>query len=212
MIRFAIALTLALFAGASLAQQPVYDHFSPGGALTGTWNAQGLNVGLPAYLTGVLPYANGGVQSVCTQATICNADTLWTNQPSLTLSGTSSAVITNILDPVTSSQIVIPASYVGSQATVTGGGPLQAQGSVGGLGMTAQGSGYTADIGGGFVGGANGSGVANTVGDYIVVSGGTPVDGNTNITASIAQATGIMTVTNCGGGRDPVDRTYLRRT
>jgi hypothetical protein len=158
--------------------------------------AGALSVNVNGYIGGQ------GSQNVCTQSgTPCNADTLWTNQASLTLSGSSTAVLTNIVDPVTSSQLVIPSSYVGAVATVTGGGPLQAQGSVGGLGMTAEGSAYTADIGGGFVGGANGSGVANTVGDYIVVSGGTPVDGNTNITASIAQATGIMTVTNCGGGQ-----------
>ncbi len=47
----------ALFIGVSLAAS--YGVFSPGGALSGTWNSQNVNVGAGgSFITGDLPYAN----------------------------------------------------------------------------------------------------------------------------------------------------------
>jgi len=46
----------------------VYNQFSPGGALSGTWNSQNVNVaaGSP-FITGTLPAGNGGTGSAFTQ-------------------------------------------------------------------------------------------------------------------------------------------------
>src|SRR5882724_113228 len=42
----------------------VYHIFSPGGALSGTWNSQNVNVGAGGSLvTGILPGANGGTSN-----------------------------------------------------------------------------------------------------------------------------------------------------
>jgi hypothetical protein len=38
----------------------VYNQFSPGGALAGTWNSQSVNLSSGAFITGTLPAGNGG--------------------------------------------------------------------------------------------------------------------------------------------------------
>jgi hypothetical protein len=57
---FLCGLTLSLLIGAT-----VYNQFSPGGALSGTWNSQNVNVGAGnPFITGVLPVPNGGTGAV----------------------------------------------------------------------------------------------------------------------------------------------------
>jgi hypothetical protein len=46
---------------AAVALGATYNQFSPGGALSGTWNSQNVNVGAGApYIAGTLPVSNGG--------------------------------------------------------------------------------------------------------------------------------------------------------
>jgi hypothetical protein len=53
---FALGLTLTLLMGAT-----VYYQFSPGGALSGTWNSQNVNVGAGSpFIIGTLPVTAGG--------------------------------------------------------------------------------------------------------------------------------------------------------
>jgi hypothetical protein len=59
-------LSLALVLG-SLLGATVYNQFSPGGALSGTWNSQNVNVGAGSpFITGTLPAGDGGTGSAFT--------------------------------------------------------------------------------------------------------------------------------------------------
>jgi len=53
LILFGFGLSLSLLMGAT-----IYYQFSPGGALSGTWNSQTVNLGSGAFVTGNLPVSN----------------------------------------------------------------------------------------------------------------------------------------------------------
>lgn len=53
----AVSLVLALLVAGSVLGTTAYNVFSPGGALSGTWNLQSVNLGSGAYITGNLPVA-----------------------------------------------------------------------------------------------------------------------------------------------------------
>lgn len=62
-----IGTVTLLWAGILILSAAVYNQFSPGGALSGTWNSQNVNVaaGTP-FITGTLPAGNGGTGSAFT--------------------------------------------------------------------------------------------------------------------------------------------------
>src|SRR5688572_14995301 len=64
--RLGVAILGSVIAFAALGA--VYNQFSPGGALSGTWNSQNVNVaaGSP-FIAGTLPAGNGGTGSAFTQ-------------------------------------------------------------------------------------------------------------------------------------------------
>lgn len=118
----------------------------------------------------------GGAINICNQGVICNADTLWVNE-SISCSG-SPAVITGMVDTLSLSPYGDGKAY----ATVTGCGPASAINVVQtGVTVAGGGSGYAASV-------------APVAGDYIVISGGTPVS-SSQYTGTIDHTTGILTVT-----------------
>lgn len=68
------ALTMGGLLGAS------YGVFSPGGALSGTWNSQNVNLGAGgSFITGVTPFANGGTNlaTAADDTTIVSSGSAW---------------------------------------------------------------------------------------------------------------------------------------
>lgn len=56
--KLGVGILSALIAMAAMGA--VYNQFSPGGALSGTWNSQSVNLASGAFITGTLPASNGG--------------------------------------------------------------------------------------------------------------------------------------------------------
>ena len=125
-------------------------------------------------------------QNICTQPGVpCYGDTMWVNESSMSCQGLSGAGTTAVISGMTSNGENLTLSpYVGAQAVVTGCGPAAATNSVGGITVAGGGTGYA-------------SSPAPVAGDYIVVGGGTAVNGST-FTGVLASG-GIITVTGITG-------------
>jgi hypothetical protein len=95
MFMFGFGLSLTLLMGAA-----IYYQFSPGGALSGTWNSQNVNLGSGAFITGNLPVArlNGGTSASAT--TFWRGDGTWTAPTAANLAASGAGGVTGNL-PVT---------------------------------------------------------------------------------------------------------------
>ncbi len=95
MLLFGFGLSLSLLMGAA-----IYYQFSPGGALSGTWNSQSVNLASGAFVTGNLPVANlnGGASASAT--TFWRGDGTWTPPTATNLAASGAGGVTGNL-PVT---------------------------------------------------------------------------------------------------------------
>lgn len=87
-----LALGVLLSASLAVLAQVAYNQFSPGGALSGTWNSQNVNLaaGSP-FITGVLPAANTAAQVGVFDATVASGGVTVNNSAGLgTVAGTRS--------------------------------------------------------------------------------------------------------------------------
>ncbi len=93
---------LAFFAGLPLAlcvmMGASYGVFSPGGALSGTWNSQNVNLAAGgSFITGVTPVANGGtnLNAAADDNTMVGNGTTWQTKAVGSCSGATDAVTYN---------------------------------------------------------------------------------------------------------------------
>jgi len=154
----------------------------------GTANATSINVN---------GYVNAqGLVNVCNFSTVANGgsgycgDTIRNNEViTCTASGGTTVVSGLTQENLTGSP------YVGANAVIGGCGYYSAKNAVGGIAVSAAGTGYA-----GVTNSApHGVGIASGTGDLITLTDGTPTTSFT-FTASMAASTGILTVTGTPGG------------
>lgn len=150
------------------ARGQVYNQFSPGGALTGTWNSQTVHVDSGAFLVGIMPVAN---LATCPNTDIlfsdgthvqCSSTFQWNNSVGvLSLTGPSGGIIDsatnaslslsagNALTDVTPADIILGSGDGSNGGAVTiQGGPANGSGTGGGFSLSA-GNGAGTNQGGG---------------------------------------------------------------
>jgi len=92
---FGFGLSLTLLMGAT-----IYYQFSPGGALSGTWNSQTVNLASGSFIAGNLPVSNLNAGSGASATTFWRGDGTWTAPTAANLAASGAGGVTGNL-PVT---------------------------------------------------------------------------------------------------------------
>ena len=89
---FGFGLSLSLLMGAT-----IYYQFSPGGALSGTWNSQSVNLASGSFVTGNLPVGNLNAGSGASATTFWRGDGTWTAPTAANLAASGAGGVTGNL-------------------------------------------------------------------------------------------------------------------